>query len=468
MTSIERTERSRPRARRPRALAAGALGLGLALGAATWIFLVGGARAESARPAPATVPAAPADNADARTLGQSAEDLQRQLRTHPQDWRSWGRLGFVYVEQARVTANPALYPKAEGAFTRSLQLQPKGNFAALAGRAALANGRHDFAGGLRWGAQARRLNPKSPEVEAVVGDSLIELGRYEEAFAAYQKMVDLGPGVASYTRASFALDLQGDVAGARRALELALGEALSPQEMAFPQYSLGELAWNRGDVDEARRRYEEAVRLDPAFVPPQAGLARLHAATGETERAVGEWKAVVARTPLPEYVAELGNLYLVTGREAEAEQQFSLLQAQRKLLEANGVNVDLEIALFTADHSVPGGHPRTPGGVDLGRGLKAAQAEWDRRKSIHVADALAWQLHANGRDAEALPMAEAALRLGTRNALFLFHRGMIHQALGQAAAARGDLEEALAINPHFSLLHQRAAAETLAALSGAR
>jgi tetratricopeptide (TPR) repeat protein len=459
MAIIEPTDRSRPRPGAARARAAGVLGLGLALGAAAWIFLMAGARAESAPSAPsrAAAPAAPADNADARTLGQSAEDLQRQLRANPGDWRSWGRLGFVYVEQARITANPALYPKAEGAFSRSLRLRPKGNFAALAGRAALANGRHDFAGGLQWGDQARRLNPKSPEVEAVVGDSLIELGRYEDAFAAYQKMVDLGPGVGSYTRASFALDLQGDVPGARRALELALGEAITPQEMAFPQYSLGELAWSRGDVDEARRRYEEAVRLDRAFVPPQAGLARLHAATGETERAVGEWKAVVARTPLPEYVAELGNLYLVTGRGAEAEQQFSLLQAQRKLLEANGVNVDLEIALFSADH-----------GVDLGRGLKAAQAEWDRRKSIHVADALAWQLHANGRDAEALPMADQALRLGTGNALFLFHRGMIHQALGQATEARADLEAAVRMNPHFSLLHQRTAAETLAVLRGAR
>ena len=457
MAIIEPSSRSAPRGRGPRARAVGGLGLGLALGAAAWVLLTGGAPARSAGLARPASAAAPADNSEARTLGQSPEELQNRLRAHPGDWRSWGRLGFVYVEQARVTANPALYPKAEGAFSRSLSLHRKGNFAALAGRGALANGRHDFAGGLRWARRAERLNPRSAEVQAVVGDSLVELGRYDEAFAAYQRMVDLGPGLASYTRASFALDLQGDVAGARRALELALGEAMTPKEMAFPQYSLGELAWNNGDVEEARRRYEQAVRLDPAFVPAQAGLARLHAATGETDRAVGEWSAVVARTPLPEYVAELGNLYLIAGRPAEAERQFSVLEAQRKLLEANGVNVDLEIALFSADH-----------GVDLAQGLRAAQAEWGRRKSIHVADALAWQLHANGRDAEALPLADRALSLHTRNALFLFHRGMIHHALGQEAAARADLEDALRLNPHFSLLHQETATRTLATLRGAR
>ena len=456
MAIVEPSHPSRRERRGRRGLAAGAAGLSLALAAGAGIFLMGGSRAGAPASAIQT-PQTPPDNSDARTLGASTEDLQRRLRANPEDGRSWGRLGLAYVEQARVTADPALYPKAEGAFSRSLRLQPKGNFAALAGRGALANARPDFAAGLRWGNEARRLNPKSPEVEAVVGDALVELGRYEEAFATYQQMVDLGPGVASYTRASFALDLQGGVPGARRALELALGEAVSPRDMAFPQYSLGELAWNNGDVEEARRRYEAAVRLDSTFIPPQAGLARVHAATGETERAVSQWKAVVARTPLPEYVAELANLYLVTGRPAEAEQQFSLLQAQRKLLEANGVNGDLEIALFSADHR-----------LDLGRGLAAAQAEWRRRQSIHVADALAWQLHAHGRHAEALQMADRALTLNMRNALFRFHRGMIHHALGQVAAARADLEEALRINPHFSLLHQRTAAETLASLRGTR
>jgi lipoprotein NlpI len=44
------------------------------------------------------------------------------------------------------------------------------------------------------------------------------------------------------------------------------------------------------------------------------------------------------------------------------------------------------------------------------------------------------------------------MRLGTRSALFAFHRGMIERALGMRAAARSDLRRALSINPHFSLL----------------
>ena len=51
-------------------------------------------------------------------------------------------------------------------------------------------------------------------------------------------------------------------------------------------------------------------------------------------------------------------------------------------------------------------------------------------------DAHAWALHVNGRDAEALVWLARALALGTRNALFHYHAGMIHLALGDRAAAR--------------------------------
>ena len=114
----------------------------------------------------------------------------------------------------------------------------------------------------------------------------------------------------------------------------------------------------------------------------------------------------MARSPLPEYVAELANLYLALGRPARPASSSALLAVQRKLAEANGVNGDLELALSSADHR-----------LDLPAGLAAAEAEWSRRKSIHAADALAWQLHAHGRSAEALAYADKALGLDTRNAL---------------------------------------------------
>ena len=42
---------------------------------------------------------------------------------------------------------------------------------------------------------------------------------------------------------------------------------------------------------------------------------------------------------------------------------------------------------------------------------------------------------------------DSALRLGTQDALFFFHAGMIERALGSAESARRYLERALAVSP---------------------
>jgi tetratricopeptide (TPR) repeat protein len=120
------------------------------------------------------------------------------------------------------------------------------------------------------------------------------------------------------------------------------------------------------------------------------------------------------------------------------------------------VNVDLEVALFDADHGDPGS------------ALAAARAEWERRHSVHVADAYAWALYASGRYGEAARMATRALDLGTRNASFLFHAGMIERARGRDGAALRLLRGALAANPRFSILHAPTAERVLAELEAAR
>ena len=444
--------------RRPPSRVLAGFGIGAVVGALVWMFLARPGERPDMTERPTAAAASAADRRAGAPLPRSVKELQALLRTNPDDWRAWAALGLGYVDEVRVTGNPSLYPKADGAFDRSRALRPDDNVAALAGSAALANSRHDFTRGLKLADEAAALDGSDPQVNAVRGDALVELGRYEEAFAAYQRLVEAAPGLASYTRVANALELQGDTAGAERILQLALGDAFTPQDLAYAHLSLGELAWNRGDLEGARQHYTRAAGAAPDAVGPKAGLARVAAATGPAHDAIARWREVVDRAPLPEYVAELVNLYQVTGRRPEAQAQLELLGAQRALLAANGVNGDLELALFSADHR-----------VDLDQGLAAAEAEWTRRPSIHAADALAWQLYAHGRYAEALPLMNQALRLGTSNALFNFHRGMIKQAMGDTAGARQDLSRALAINPQFSTLHAPAAAEVLAGLdTGAR
>jgi tetratricopeptide (TPR) repeat protein len=381
--------------------------------------------------------------------------LQQRLREIPDDWRGFAQLGLAYVAQARVTADPSWYPKAEGVLRRSLRLQPDENVDGALGIGALDLARHDFAAALRQGRRAAALDPYSADAYGVVGDALLELGRYDRAFEAFQTMVDTRPDLASYARVAYARELVGDVSGAERAMRMAFDAAGTPSSSAWTAYQLGELAFGSGDVGSARGWYARGLDLDPAYVPNLAGLAKVAWARGDDELAIARLTEVVARYPSAEFVVALADLYRASGQPALADRQEAVVAAMHDLATANGVNVDLELALFDADHGDPEG------------ALAAARAEWARRQSVHVADAYAWALYANGRYQRASAFAERALELGTRNALFLFHAGMIRLELGDDAGARRYLSRALATNPNFSILHADDAARVLSRLGTA-
>ncbi len=131
------------------------------------------------------------------------------------------------------------------------------------------------------------------------------------------------------------------------------------------------------------------------------------------------------RQPQPATLVELGELLESQGRQAEAERQYAVVRATQQLYAASGQVVDVELALFEADHGDPAAAVRL-----AEKGLAA------RPDSVVAQDAYAWALHAAGRDAEALPLARSALRTGYRGARYRYHLGAIEAALGQTAAAR--------------------------------
>jgi Flp pilus assembly protein TadD len=62
---------------------------------------------------------------------------------------------------------------------------------------------------------------------------------------------------------------------------------------------------------------------------------------------------------------------------------------------------------------------------------------------------------------EALGWSQRALRLGTQDASMFFHRGAIERCLGRHDRAETWFRRALALNPHFSLVHAPVAREAL-------
>lgn len=440
---------------RPALLGTLALALAAALTFAASVTTDGAGRSPSAGPvvnaggAPSSL--GPGAIADPATF---IPTLQNRLRRTPKDHRGWSTLTLAYVEQARITADPTYYGKADKALARAARLAPA-DAVMLTARAALENARHDFRAALVAADRALAVNAYSAAANAYRADALTELGRYGQARRAALRADDLDPGPSTFARLSYAAELRGDLDEATRLMRLSRNAAgTSAASFAFAAYHLGELARIQGDLRSAGRHYASALAADKTFMPAYAGRARLAVARGDLASAERDYAEVVRRLPLQEYLVELGELYLATGRPELARQQFEVSAATAALAKGNGVLVDLETAFFEADH----GSPRAA--------LEAAQAEWDYRQSVFSADALAWALHKNGRDRAALPYARAATRLGTPDARMIYHRGAIEAALGMDAAARGHLRASLAIDNGVAPWREGLARDLLRGLGG--
>jgi tetratricopeptide (TPR) repeat protein len=435
-----------PRSARPRSRLHALLVVGLGVGL---LALSVAALLPPATPSPAVA------SGGTSALDRQISAAQATLARQEQDPRTWAYLGTAYVEKARITANPAYYPKAEGALRTSLAQQPDGNGPALIGMGALANARHDFVAARSFGEQAKLALPDTAEVYGVLTDAYTQLGDTEAATTALQRMLDLRPGVSSFTRAAYEFELHGHVPEARNALDRALADAVDPADIVFCRYRLGELAFDNGDVGTAAYHYEAGLRAVPHDVPLLRGMAKVAAARGQTEKALAGYRDLVSRLPNIEYLHEYAVLLTSAGEGELAARQYALIEQQQQLQAASGASDDLEAALVAADRG------------DAGQALQRAQAEWSRRQPVFVADAMAWALHLNGRDAEALTYADHAARIGWVNATFSYHRGMILAGLGRHAEAVTALTEALRVNPNFSPVEARTARATLATLRGA-
>ena len=409
------------------------------------VALLGGLARESGS---AAAPAAPAPVATGAalsgfSLGDTAATVRRleeQVGETETDQRSLALLGLAYLQRARETADASFYARADSALRRAHALDA-GDPVALSGLASLAASRHDFRASLGLARRAVALAPDTARGYGLLGDALLELGRYDDAFRAFDRQVELKPTLSGYARIAYARELLGHPREAIAAMQLVLDAAGGLREpTAWTLVELGKLHFGLGELGEARRSFGLALASFPGYPGALEGLAKVEAAREHLARAIALQRRAVTAVPLPHLVGGLGDLLALAGRPKQAGRQFALVAAIDRLQTANGVRTDLETALFRTDH-----------GIRLRETLVLARKARALRPSILGDDALAWALARNDRCGEALRYSDRSLRLGTRDASFFFHRGMIERCLGRPGAARGWFARALETNPHFSL-----------------
>ncbi|MFI1762079.1 tetratricopeptide repeat protein [Streptomyces sp. NPDC020800] len=385
---------------------------------------------------------------------------ESRVRARPQDAQAWAVLGAAYLERGRQSADTANYPKAERALRTALQVRGEGhpqNAVALDGLASLANARRDFPEAKRYGEQALKLAPKQWTAYPPLIDAYTGLGDYKAARSTLDKLTALHAGAAArpavMAEASAVYRDRGWREDAAAQLTDAAAAARTPAEQAARLTGIGQLSWERGDREDALRHFEAALRLVPGGRAALAGRGRALAALGRDGEALAAYRAALAGQPDPRDALELGELYESLGMFPSAQAQYDLMKRRAEEAAAGGVDEELLIGQFEADH----GDPR--------EAVERLEEEWLRQPGIEVADALGWALHRAGDDTQALEYASKATDKtkggGVRSAPYVFHLGMIERELGEDGPARRHLEEALRINPYFSPLGASAARSAL-------
>jgi tetratricopeptide (TPR) repeat protein len=373
----------------------------------------------------APAPAAAAARGD---LASEAAALEAAVARDPADLRSLQALGAVHIARGAETGDPSYYGSARSAFDRA-DAVVRDDPETLLGRGLLALALHEFDAAEELGERALRARPDNPSVLGVLVDAQVEQGRYEEAAATLQAMLDQRPALPALARTSYVRQLHGDLDGAVLAMEQARAAGSPrPYDRAVVSTLLGDLYLQRGDLDAAGDAYDEALRDAPGLVNAGVGRARVLEARGDTAAAVRLLQDVTERQPAPAPLLLLADLQASTGDASGAASTRELVRAIAGLQESAGQVVDLEMALFEADTGDP------ERAVERARRAHAARPD-----NVFTQDALAWALHRAGRSAEALPLAQQALRLGTAEPSLRYRAASVLAANGEREAAAAAL-----------------------------
>jgi tetratricopeptide (TPR) repeat protein len=420
---------ARPATRLPLvAVAVVAVLIGLALGR----FATAGTDATAA-PAPGAGASAVGNAGD---LGERVRRLEAAAAAAPQDLATLQQLGAAYVQRAAEVGDPAFYALAEQTLDRADAVQA-GHPATLLARGSLALALHEFTDARAIGAELREALPRSVGPLGVAVDAEVELGDYDRAAELVQEMLDLDPGTAALSRASYLRELTGDLDGAVTAMRQAANAAgVGTFDRGVVTALVGDLHWRRGDLDAARSAYEEARTAAPGLPTADVGLARVEAAEGDVAAAIARLERLVDRVPIPDALILLVELHTTAGDAEAAAQAAETVRAIAALQQDVGQVVDLELALFEADHGDP----------EAALAL-AERAHAARPANVFAAHALAWA-HARAGDPDAaVPHIEDALRLGTADPLIRAHAAAIFAAAGDDVRAAEELSRAVATAP---------------------
>ncbi len=195
----------------------------------------------------------------------------------------------------------------------------------------------------------RAAATKALELDDQLGEAYVSLasvyemqGDFAAAETAYIRAIELNPGYAT-AHSWYGLLLRWRMGRNEEAVQQAEQALILDPLSPVLRMAYGDVLFAVGRFDDAMSQYRRSIELDPAFGGSHKMLADLYLyAYGQTLDALESYRNAVAVEPDPDWIGDIGGVYLVLGDIAAAEKWTE----QARLTDPENIFVNRHLALL--------------------------------------------------------------------------------------------------------------------------
>jgi tetratricopeptide (TPR) repeat protein len=405
--------------------------------AATTLLLAVGVLRHNTSPAPSPPHFIPTP---AQLLDSNIAFYEATARADTTGAMALGQLAMLYMRRARETGSYDDVLHAEGAARRSLHNRSAHNTRARQMLAASLLSEHRFSDALTVTRELATADSSRPGARAALGEVEMELGDYAAARSIFASLAGDAKDLSVAPRLARWAELNGRSDESYRLLDASLTAVMQrgdvpDEQKAWFWLRTGDLQMRRGQLGDADYAYQRGLAVHGDDYRLLAAISRLEAVRHHWRQAIDYGERAVAIALDPATLGAMSDAYAALGDSARANEYGHAMEVS--VMHQPGA-YHRAWSLFLLDHD-----------RRVDEVLAKAQEELRTRQDIYGWDIVAWALHRAGRDIEARRAMDRALALGTRDAMLLYHAGVIDCALGHGEQCARELSEALAINPYF-------------------
>lgn len=374
---------------------------------------------------------------------KNADKLIAKIKADPNDLRSTLTLANAYIGEGRVSGNVAYYDKAAMKTVELLLATDPNNYEALMLKALVQLSQHHFAEGLVTAKLSLSIDSNSAFIYGLLVDANVELGNYEQALDAADKMVSRRPDLRSYSRIAYLREIYGDYPGAVSAMKLAVAAGIPAEESTeWCRVQLGRLYENMGAVDKASFQYNLSLAARPGCAYALEGLGRIASHEKKYDSAVYYYEQA------SNFTKDLGikeNLAAAYLRNGQAEKAKALNNAViDEMNKATKILIDDPDAGHYSDKEQANVYLQNN---DYDKALEHALAEYKRRPgNIEVNETMAWVYYKRNEMVKAIPYVNAAMATNSQNPVLLCVAGLIYAGTGNTGKGKEMLNLGLQYN----------------------